>query len=69
MRKYLKDVSVKLPKHQLTMFTPGVGSYKSSLVFGTVATESRRLINEAYSAFVRDFVTALTRPEVDGLGR
>jgi excinuclease UvrABC ATPase subunit len=48
----LKDVSVEIPKRRLTVFTGVSGSGKSSLVFGTIAAESQRLINETYSAFV-----------------
>ncbi|MFC5906701.1 ATP-binding cassette domain-containing protein [Streptacidiphilus monticola] len=63
----LKDVSVELPKRRLTVFTGVSGSGKSSLVFGTVAAESQRLINETYSAFVQGFMPTLSRPEVDVL--
>ena len=61
----LKDVSVELPKRRLTVFTGISGSGKSSLVFGTIAAESQRLINETYSAFVQGFMPTLARPEVD----
>src|SRR5690242_21261791 len=61
----LKDVSVELPKRRLTAFTGISGSGKSSLVFGTIAAESQRMINETYSAFVQGFMPTLTRPEVD----
>src|SRR6202140_2653351 len=63
----LKDISVELPKRQLTVFTGVSGSGKSSLVFGTIAAESQRLINETYSTFVQGFMPALARPEVDVL--
>jgi excinuclease UvrABC ATPase subunit len=63
----LKDVSVELPKRRLTVFTGVSGSGKSSLVFGTIAAESQRLINETYSAFVQGFMQTLSRPEVDVL--
>ena len=63
----LKDVSVELPKRRLTVFTGVSGSGKSSLVFGTVAAESQRLINETYSAFVQGFMPTMARPEVDVL--
>ncbi|HEY3633194.1 MAG TPA: excinuclease ABC subunit UvrA, partial [Jatrophihabitantaceae bacterium] len=63
----LKDVSVELPKRRLTVFTGVSGSGKSSLVFGTIASESQRLINETYSAFVQGFMPTLARPEVDVL--
>lgn len=63
----LKDVSVEIPKRRLTAFTGVSGSGKSSLVFGTIAAESQRLINETYSAFVQGFMPTLARPEVDRL--
>ncbi|MER7728008.1 excinuclease ABC subunit UvrA [Streptomyces sp. NPDC096323] len=63
----LKDVSVDIPKRRLTVFTGVSGSGKSSLVFGTIAAESQRLINETYSAFVQGFMPTLARPEVDVL--
>ncbi|HEX5798756.1 MAG TPA: hypothetical protein VFY02_01490, partial [Gaiellaceae bacterium] len=63
----LKDVSVELPKRRLTVLTGVSGSGKSSLVFGTIAAESQRLINETYSAFVQGFMPTLSRPEVDVL--
>jgi excinuclease UvrABC ATPase subunit len=63
----LKDISVEIPKRRLTAFTGVSGSGKSSLVFGTIAAESQRLINETYSAFVQGFMPTLARPEVDVL--
>src|ERR1700745_3967048 len=66
----IKGVSVELPKRRLTGFTGVSGSGKSSLVFGTIAAESQRLINETYTAFVRGFTPTLARPEfvvLDGL--
>ncbi len=63
----LKDVSIELPKRRLTVFTGVSGSGKSSLVFGTIAAESQRLINETYSAFLQGFMPTLARPEVDVL--
>src|SRR6185503_4621126 len=64
----LKDISVEIPKRRLTVFTGVSGSGKSSLVFGTIAAESQRLINETYSAFLQGFMPSMARPEVDGLG-
>ncbi len=61
----LKDISVEIPKRRLTVFTGVSGSGKSSLVFGTIAAESQRMINETYSAFVQGFMPTLSRPEVD----
>jgi excinuclease UvrABC ATPase subunit len=63
----LKDISIELPKRRLTVFTGVSGSGKSSLVFGTIAAESQRLINETYSAFVQGFMPTLARPDVDVL--
>ena len=63
----LKDVSIEIPKRRLTVFTGVSGSGKSSLVFGTIAAESQRLINETYSTFVQGFMPTLARPEVDVL--
>ena len=63
----LKDVSIELPKRRLTVFTGVSGSGKSSLVFGTIAAESQRLINETYSSFVQGFMPTLARPEVNVL--
>src|SRR3990170_2283373 len=63
----LKDISIEIPKRRLTVFTGISGSGKSSLVFGTIAAESQRLINETYSAFLQGFMPTLARPEVDVL--
>src|ERR1044071_6023427 len=63
----LRDVSIEIPKRRLTVFTGGSGSGKSSLVFGTIAAESQRLINETYRAFVQAFMPTLARPDVDVL--
>jgi excinuclease ABC A subunit len=63
----LQDVSIEIPKRRLTVFTGISGSGKSSLVFGTIAAESQRLINETYSAFVQGFMPTLARPDVDVL--
>jgi excinuclease UvrABC ATPase subunit len=63
----LRDVSVELPKRRLTVFTGVSGSGKSSLVFGTIAAESQRMINETYSTFVQGFMPTMDRPDVDVL--
>ncbi|WP_298582758.1 excinuclease ABC subunit UvrA [uncultured Kocuria sp.] len=63
----LQDISVELPKRRLTVFTGISGSGKSSLVFGTIAAESQRLINETYSTFVQGFMPVQARPDVDVL--
>ena len=63
----LKNISIDIPKRRLTVFTGVSGSGKSSLVFGTIAVESQRMINETYSAFLQGFMPALARPDVDVL--
>ncbi|WP_043178495.1 ATP-binding cassette domain-containing protein [Streptomyces sp. NRRL F-2890] len=63
----LRGVDVDIPKRRLTVFTGVSGSGKSSLVFGTIAAESQRLINETYTAFVQSYMPSLGRPDVDGL--
>jgi excinuclease UvrABC ATPase subunit len=63
----LADISLDLPKRRLTVFTGVSGSGKSSLVFGTIAAESQRLINETYTAFIQSFMPSIGRPDVDAL--
>lgn len=63
----LREVDVDIPKRKLTVFTGVSGSGKSSLVFGTIAAESQRLINETYPAFVQGFMSTMARPDVDAL--
>ncbi|MFF0911835.1 ATP-binding cassette domain-containing protein [Microbacterium enclense] len=63
----LKNVDLDVPKRRLTVFTGVSGSGKSSLVFGTIAAESQRLINETYPTFVQQFMGQLSRPDVDAL--
>ena len=63
----LRGVDVVIPKRRLIVFTGVSGSGKSSLVFATIAAESRRLINETYPAFVQGFMDASARPDVDHL--
>ena len=63
----LVDVDVDVPQRRLTVFTGVSGSGKSSLVFGTIAAESQRLINETYPTFVQQFMAQIGRPDVDAL--
>jgi excinuclease UvrABC ATPase subunit len=63
----LRGISLEIPKRRLTVFTGVSGSGKSSLVFGTIAAESQRLINETYSTFIQGFMPSLNRPDVDAL--
>jgi ABC-type glutathione transport system ATPase component len=59
----LADISLDIPRRRLTVFTGVSGSGKSSLVFGTIAAESQRLINETYTAFIQSFMPNLGRPD------
>src|SRR5690606_21546516 len=63
----LNGVSLEIPKRRLPALTRASAPRTSSLVFGTIAAESQRLINETYSAFVQGFMPTLSRPEVDVL--
>ena len=63
----LTGIDLDIPKRRLTVFTGVSGSGKSSLVFGTIAAESQRMINETYSAFLQTFMPSLSRPDVDSL--
>jgi excinuclease UvrABC ATPase subunit len=63
----LKNVSLDIPKRKITVFTGISGSGKSSLVFGTIAAESQRLINETYPAFVQQFMPRYGQPDADSL--
>lgn len=61
----LKDVSLKIPKRQITIFTGVSGSGKSSLVFDTIGAEAQRLLNENFSMFVRGFLPKVSQPQAD----
>ena len=61
----LKNISLDIPKRKITVFTGVSGSGKSSLVFGTIAAESQRLINETYPAFVQQFMPRYGQPDAD----
>lgn len=63
----LKDVTLKIPKRKITIFTGVSGSGKSSLVFDTIAAESQRLLNENFSMFVRNFLPRISQPEADDI--
>ena len=63
----LKNVSLVIPKRKITVFTGVSGSGKSSLVFGTIAAESQRLINETYPAFLQQFMPHYGQPDADSL--
>src|SRR5215469_14928257 len=63
----LKNVSLDIPRRQITVFTGISGSGKSSLVFDTIAAESQRLINETLSTFVQMFLPRYGQPDADAL--
>ncbi|MCR8630185.1 excinuclease ABC subunit UvrA [Paenibacillus radicis (ex Xue et al. 2023)] len=63
----LKDVSLRIPKRQITIFTGVSGSGKSSIVFDTIASESQRLLNENFSMFVRNFLPRIPQPDADAI--
>lgn len=61
----LQNVSLRIPKRKITIFTGVSGSGKSSIVFDTIATESQRLLNENFSTFVRNFLPRFPQPDAD----
>lgn len=61
----LKNISLAIPKRKITIFTGVSGSGKSSIVFGTIATESQRQLNETYSAYLRNFLPKYQQPDAD----
>jgi len=63
----LKNVSLRIPKHRITIFTGVSGSGKSSLVFDTIAAEARRQLNETFSTFVRNFLPRYAQPDADAI--
>ncbi|MCU6707336.1 excinuclease ABC subunit UvrA [Paenibacillus sp. J5C_2022] len=63
----LKNVSLRVPKRKITIFTGVSGSGKSSIVFDTIAAESTRLLNENFSMFVRNFLPRVPQPDTDGI--
>ena len=63
----LKNVSLRIPKRKITIFTGVSGSGKSSIVFDTIATEAQRLLNENFSMFVRNFLPSYSQPDADAI--
>lgn len=63
----LKNVSLRIPKRQITIFTGVSGSGKSSIVFDTIASEAQRLLNENFSMFVRNFLPRYAQPDADAI--
>lgn len=63
----LKNVSLRIPKRKITIFTGVSGSGKSSIVFDTIATEAQRLLNENFSMFIRNFLPRYSQPDADAI--
>ncbi|WP_312369594.1 excinuclease ABC subunit UvrA [Lachnoclostridium sp.] len=63
----LKNVSLKIPKKKITIFTGVSGSGKSSIVFETIAQEAGRQLNETFSKFVQGFLPKYGHPDVDAI--
>lgn len=63
----LKDVTLRIPKRKITIFTGVSGSGKSSIVFDTIATEAQRQLYETFSMFVRNFLPRFSQPDVDSI--
>src|SRR5918997_533427 len=63
----LKNVSLRIPKRKITIFTGVSGSGKSSIVFDTIATEAQRLLNENFSMFIRNFLPRFAQPDADAI--
>ncbi len=63
----LKNVSLRIPKRKITIFTGVSGSGKSSIVFDTIATEAQRLLHENFSMFVRSFLPRYPQPDADAI--
>lgn len=61
----LKNVDVRIPRHSLTVITGLSGSGKSSLAFDTLYAEGQRRYIETFSAYARNFLDNLERPDVD----
>src|ERR1043165_6418371 len=63
----LKDITLRVPKRQITIFTGVSGSGKSSIVFDTIATEAQRQLYENFSLFIRSFLPRYPSPEADAI--
>src|SRR5687767_15472782 len=63
----LKNVSLRIPKRKITIFTGVSGSGKSSIVFDTIASEAQRQLHENFSTFVRGFLPHYPQPEADAI--
>ncbi|OJV14641.1 MAG: thiamine ABC transporter permease [Dyadobacter sp. 50-39] len=63
----LKNVSLDIPKRQITIFTGVSGSGKSSIVFDTIGAEAQRQLNETFSMFIRNRLPRISQPDADAI--
>lgn len=63
----LKNVTLRIPKRQITVFTGVSGSGKSSIVFDTIATEAQRQLYENFSMMVRTFLPRYSQPDAESI--
>jgi excinuclease UvrABC ATPase subunit len=63
----LRDISLRVPKRRITIFTGVSGSGKSSIVFDTIATEAQRQLYENFTMFVRNFLPRYAPPQADAI--
>jgi excinuclease UvrABC ATPase subunit len=63
----LQNVTLRIPKRRITIFTGVSGSGKSSIVFDTIATEAQRLLNENFSTFIRNLLPRFAQPDADAI--
>ena len=61
----LKNIDVEIPRNKLTVITGMSGSGKSSLAFDTIFAEGQRRYVETFSAYARNFLGNMERPDVD----
>ncbi len=65
----LKNISLRLPKRKINIFTGVSGSGKSSIVFDTIATEAQRQLYENFSMFIRNLLPKFPQPDADAIER
>ena len=63
----LRNVTLRIPKRKITIFTGVSGSGKSSIVFDTIASEAQRLLHENFSLFIRSFLPRYAQPDADAI--
>jgi len=63
----LKNISLRIPKRKITVFTGVSGSGKSSIVFDTIGAEAQRQLNETFSTFIRNRLPKHSQPDADSI--